>query len=1070
MKKKIISAILLGLFIGVPTSTFVSCSDYDDDISSLQNQIEDLQSALDAVKSQIAAGSLLTDVSSTTNGVKLTLSNGQSYTITNGKDGADGTNGTNGTNGTDGKDGSVVTIGDNGNWFIDGIDTGLAAQGEKGDKGDTGETGAQGEKGDKGDTGETGAQGEKGDKGDTGDYYYPNADGYFHKVDASGNDTKTDIEWKDSNDKIYAVWTDSELRLYNVPDENGNIREDAIVISLKSKLKSLVFSPAEYYNGIEALKVYSFQYEAIVSGLAKADLTKNQTTDGKYLEYDELPTYIAPECVADYYLNPSNADMSTDKSHYSFDVQNLEYTRAASKAALTVNSVEVSGGKASVHFNVTGTLTSIASDSKVDVAALQYTYKSAATSVDTVVTSDFAALHKFVVKDFIINKGTAANVDGSTTPHANHLALTATEALTSSVYLEIPYNKSEGLNLDEWIDVHYNVDGNADKYWGYQEDINEQHFSLQYELIGYISGDNKTNESGHATIDGNMLYVHAYGNTDSSSATKAIIGRTPLIRVKLIDNNTNDQVAAVGYILVKITDAYTDSLSCEADAVTSAYTLACATGCPSAFSEKVMTWDQIEDSVLAKLNISKATFENNYELEEDKQYQLKNKQFVELTPTIGTVKTTTSDMGGHQTNVLHWTIDQNTAYNNFVTKKQTSLSTWVRFVGKGSDSALTPFYIKLTWTPSKINATPSVAFKDSDDKSASDWHATGSRSAGYAEVHMQVGAPTSTDVCAFNQLVLDNCYKTVNGVKHNPAWRVQTDLKAGGYTCLADNVTTTYSFAPKKDQLKQTYKVGNTTYRVYVTEDGLTIKAGTGYNYKTYSDLATIDPTDGKIEVANNDVVNALINAPEWGKEITDALTFTIAINVEACPPAEDMVTVSNNTFNVRVIKPLFIENISVNPMKLNEGTSLTQDVLVNFKDFVGYNPVQFFNSETADKQGSVTEDFFEFYQIKPEEMEVDVDNITTNYTGVVAKVDEDKFKVEYTAADPVTYDYDEATKTGTGNPYIGKVTLTQVNMSRANSFEIYLPVKVTYACGTLTGTITVKVEASEGGQSAKKY
>jgi hypothetical protein len=46
-----------------------------------------------------------------------------------------------------GQGGSQISIGANGNWFIDGVDTGVKAAGTQGDKGD---------KGDKGDTGETG--------------------------------------------------------------------------------------------------------------------------------------------------------------------------------------------------------------------------------------------------------------------------------------------------------------------------------------------------------------------------------------------------------------------------------------------------------------------------------------------------------------------------------------------------------------------------------------------------------------------------------------------------------------------------------------------------------------------------------------------------------------------------------------------------------------------------------------------------------------------------------------------------------------------------------------------------
>ena len=45
----------------------------------------------------------------------------------NGQDGKDGADGQNGKDGEDGKDGSVITIGDNGHWYIDGEDTFIIA-------------------------------------------------------------------------------------------------------------------------------------------------------------------------------------------------------------------------------------------------------------------------------------------------------------------------------------------------------------------------------------------------------------------------------------------------------------------------------------------------------------------------------------------------------------------------------------------------------------------------------------------------------------------------------------------------------------------------------------------------------------------------------------------------------------------------------------------------------------------------------------------------------------------------------------------------------------------------------
>ena len=63
-----------------------------------------------------------------------------------GEKGSDGVNGSDGKDGVDGKT-PEIKIGENGNWFIDGVDTNVKAQGEKGDKGNSGEKGSDGKDG-----------------------------------------------------------------------------------------------------------------------------------------------------------------------------------------------------------------------------------------------------------------------------------------------------------------------------------------------------------------------------------------------------------------------------------------------------------------------------------------------------------------------------------------------------------------------------------------------------------------------------------------------------------------------------------------------------------------------------------------------------------------------------------------------------------------------------------------------------------------------------------------------------------------------------------------------------------
>lgn len=62
------------------------------------------------------------------------------FTVTNGEDGSQGIQGEKGADGHT----PMIVIGGNGNWFVDGVDTGIKAQGQKGDPGEDGEDGKDG--------------------------------------------------------------------------------------------------------------------------------------------------------------------------------------------------------------------------------------------------------------------------------------------------------------------------------------------------------------------------------------------------------------------------------------------------------------------------------------------------------------------------------------------------------------------------------------------------------------------------------------------------------------------------------------------------------------------------------------------------------------------------------------------------------------------------------------------------------------------------------------------------------------------------------------------------------------
>ena len=77
MKRKYLSALLMGTLVVASTSTFTSCKDYDDDISNLQSQIDKagLQSDIDALKTQLQDAASTASAAKTTAESALTKAN-----------------------------------------------------------------------------------------------------------------------------------------------------------------------------------------------------------------------------------------------------------------------------------------------------------------------------------------------------------------------------------------------------------------------------------------------------------------------------------------------------------------------------------------------------------------------------------------------------------------------------------------------------------------------------------------------------------------------------------------------------------------------------------------------------------------------------------------------------------------------------------------------------------------------------------------------------------------------------------------------------------------------------------
>lgn len=322
MNKKLINSFLLGATLVLSAGAFVSCQDYKSDINDLTDRVSAVEKVSKELQALIQKGSVITNVESTATGVRVTLSDGSTFDLTNGTNGKDGKNG---ADGKDGKPGSVVTIGSDGYWYIDGVKTEYKAQGKDGKDGKDGVDGKDGKDGADGKDGKDGVDGKDG-KDATGIYYYPGTEGaengFWVKVTVvGGNETKevTTLRWAPKEeDRIGVVWTDGQLKLTNVKGYEGTL-----VIDLNADLKALVFTPEMVLDGQNAMEYIYIPYQPVTVG-GKAENVKHahmrHTADG-WKDVENTYTvgattshsgvaYLNPTYDKLYSLDPSNAIVS----------------------------------------------------------------------------------------------------------------------------------------------------------------------------------------------------------------------------------------------------------------------------------------------------------------------------------------------------------------------------------------------------------------------------------------------------------------------------------------------------------------------------------------------------------------------------------------------------------------------------------------------------------------------------------------------------------------------------------------------------------------------------------------
>ena len=1028
MKRKYFSALLMGALTIASVSTFTSCKDYDDDISSLQSQIDKLNEMVSKIQGQIDNGAILTGVNPVENGVKLTLSNGKDYTITNGKDGAKGEAGAAGAPGTPGKDADVWKIGDDGYWYKNDTKTNYKAVGTDGTPG---------------------AAGTAGTPGKDGKYYVPNPQTGTFFVYGDGDKAAYDSGVTYMTPGIItATWTKDVLTLNGVKNEAG----EQIVINLTTDLKALVFSPEYYYQGIEAFEMATYKFKPkTVNKDVNAD--KNCATDAPTTAPDFFN--YAPDMTASYFLNPANAKVEDKAELFSFISADKKYvTRGATepKRDFRVEKVDLSkSGMVTVHTKYNGdAVKSIATDNQVTVLALQYK------GVNGTVTSDFAAVRATAYTDLQLNL--------ASDPHAcKHLYGTATEAISNTAQANLKYNDDKGIDLRELINTDRKYQGGTCQGWdkNAKEDLVKQAgFKYSFELIGYYKGANETSQSAHAAIaadgytmraqmpEGGKQQPYGYSAEKANNLQNpATMNREPLVRVILTDT-VNNKIASVGYLKFKITDKDTQDQQqvFPMATVTTPYTIDCD---DDNVMKQDLEWFNIEEQIIAQLSLSKTQFETTYDYEGNAldldQFDKAELNTTALLPAdkIGVVQHTTHDVNGTETEVLKWAVNNQKAYAAFKSGK-TTLTTYIRFTKKTDatsvakpdyvNSADKYVYVKFTWTPSAINLTPSTAF-DNGSKLVSYWYGANKLDAnsGFAEIHGNVEAVGSTDnlkngaiTAAADDEFVFNISNTLKGNK------LAVNKMAAPYDGLNSKLVLTYEFV--------------TGHGLYANPAG----------DKIFTDpllanlVATLNKTTGVVSMKGcsleaKEKLNAY--APKTGEVNTLDKVLTARVKVVATMCGSIDVPVENKEFDVKFIRPISITDATA---KFVDGVTTTAKLNLTFVDWRGYN---FVGTRVP------VANYFTYYGVKS--IALDIDNAKTNLNNNW----NDKLG-ELTSK--IKLDFNAPTAAQIAAEDFGTITYSN-NGSTVGTFQVKIPATVTYDWGELKTEVVVTIEKTQIGGAKRK-
>ena len=854
---------------------------------------------------------------------------------------------------------------------------------------------------------------------------------------------------------------------------NANI--NVLNVLLEKSLRSLVFIPQSYYWGVEATKLLYLDFDYVDDEAWISDMNWDKK---EAKGYDDDTRYATAEgtkvltFAATYHMNPSSAKLDDKTTKVSVESGDLDYvkdTRAAA-AGFSVKSWAAENGVLTVNLDVKdpAKIKSVKDNQMITNFATKVNVATK-NDKDTTITSDYATLYTEKVSDLKlaltnneVNKHLFPNaakselspceVSGTSYGHLMQTVNEASKKFDAQVFC----NWDQILDLRTLVETHYkNVDK---KFAKLDESTFNANFKYVFTLTALYKGNNATDESAHAAIasDGYTFRPQAptadgkqaaYG---SDQVRAQEVGRTPVVRVTLVDKQTG-KVYDYGYIRIKIVDEKESPVqvdkSISYQGADYAYNGECT---PNGWSFATK-WYITEQDLYKELGLTREEFEKNYTLDGDDadltQYQAKDGKFQVLAKddkigTASTVKDKDTDPDGTKSSILKWEMDSKQAFKLFVTDKKAGESIAIKY--KSADKTVGPDVYVVFKTGKLVGTLPSASLDLDPQKNATVWAAKdGVAGSGKYELDMNVNSPNDHNIKVNGDKPFEKTLAEAFVGNEINAAAILTNLvdKTAGKEYAASKLTLDLQFA-KANEGKEFKGVSGKTYVLSVADKGKTLEAK----------IKGTDATQAVVKIDGEKVnaQKAVYQETQFAKDLLnykkhnelDENTLTAIVGIYARNHCNEL-PLTNNTFNVRFLRPLNITNTSAEVE--DAGTEAQVIDLMSLLTF-------------TDWRDAWQDGYDKFYGIKDVKVVgvADGQKISQNSEVLTDQNGNTKMVPLQSVNGAIDFVYND-----------GKLTYKNYNTTTAD-FKVQIPVVVTYDWGEVPQTIIVNVKRTHS--NAKKH